>query len=147
MEEVLFDEEGIKFKYLSNWKEQRKDMIGRNCIKALVKVVEGNPSSITVYKNDAGDKEFVAQLEEPMKRDFEFQGWKIIESRILNLNGIPVFNIISNAKEGGKTLKLEVTAMIHDKNLYIFELMNFIESPYADNVYNDYLAILDSVEF
>lgn len=147
MEEVLFDEEGIKFKYLSNWKEQRKDMISRNCIKALVKVVEGNPSSITVYKNDAGDKEFVAQLEEPMKRDFEFQGWKIVESRILNLNGIPVFNIISNAKEGGKTLKLEVTAMIHNKNLYIFELMNFIESPYADNVYNDYLAILDSVEF
>mgnify|MGYP003337996638 CR=1 FL=1 len=83
MDEVLFDEEGIKFKYLSNWKEQRKDVIGQNCIKALVKVVEGNPSSITVYKNDAGDKEFVAQLEEPMKRDFEFQGWEVVEKGVL----------------------------------------------------------------
>lgn len=144
MEEVLFDEEGIKFKYLSNWKEQRKDVIGQNCIKALVKVVDGNPSSITVYKNDAGNNEFVADLEEPMKRSFESQGWNIVESRILNLNGIPVINIISNAQEGGKTLELQVTAMLNDNNMYIFELMNFKEFPYA---YNDYLAILDSVEF
>ena len=42
MDEVQFDEEGIKFRYLSNWKEQNKEMIGPNCIKALVKVVEGN---------------------------------------------------------------------------------------------------------
>lgn len=144
MEEILFDEEGIKFKYLSNWKEQRKDIIGQNCIKALVKVVEGNPSSITIYKNDAGDNKFVADLEDSMKRNFEFQGWKIIESRILNLNGIPVLNIISNAEEGGKTLELQVTAMLNDGNMYIFELMNFKEFSYA---YNDYLAILDSVEF
>ena len=42
MDEVQFDEEGIKFRYLSNWKEQNKEMIGPNCIKALVKVVEGS---------------------------------------------------------------------------------------------------------
>lgn len=144
MEEVLFDEEGIKFKYLSNWKEQRKDVIGQNCIKALVKVVDGNPSTITIYKNDAGDKEFVADLEGPMKRSFESQGWNIVDSRILNLNGIPVINIISNAQESGKILELQVTAMLNDGNMYIFELMNFKEFAYA---YNDYLAILDSVEF
>ena len=54
MDEVQFDEEGIKFRYLSNWREQNKEMVAPNCIKALVKVVEGNPSTITVYKNDAG---------------------------------------------------------------------------------------------
>ena len=58
MEEVQFDEEGIKFRYLSNWREQNKEMVAPNCIKALVKVVEGNPSTITVYKNDAGEYTF-----------------------------------------------------------------------------------------
>ena len=104
MDEVQFDEEGIKFKYLSNWKEQNKEMIGPNCIKALVKVVEGNPSTITVYKNDAG----------------------------------------SNAEEGGKTLENNTSALINDGNMYVFELMHFKEFPYA---YNDYLAIMDSIEF
>ena len=78
MEEVQFDEEGIKFRYLSNWREQNKDMVAPNCIKALVKVVEGNPSTITVYKNDAGEAEAVAQLEEPFKENFEKQGWNIV---------------------------------------------------------------------
>jgi len=144
MEEIEFNEEGIQFKYLSNWKEQRKDVIGQNCIKALVKVVEGNPSSITVYKNDAGDVEFVAQLEDPLKRSFESQGWKIMESRILNLNDVPVYNIISNAEEGNKILENQTTIFLNDGNMYVFELMNFKEFPYA---YNDYLAILDSVKF
>ena len=119
MDEIQFDEEGIKFRYLSNWKEQNKEMIGPNCIKALVKVVEGNPSTITVYKNDAGEAEAVAQIEEAFKESFEAQGWTIVESRILNLNGMPV-------------------------NMYVFELMHFKEFPYA---YNDYLAIMDSIEF
>ncbi|AMK14935.1 hypothetical protein [Methanobrevibacter olleyae] len=144
MDEVQFDEEGIKFKYLSNWKEQRKDMISPNCIKALVKVVEDNPSTITVYKNDASGTEAVAQLEEVFKESFERQGWSITESRILNLNGMPVYNIITTAEEGGRTLENNTSALINDGNIYVFELMHFKEFPYA---YNDYLAIMDSIEF
>ena len=144
MEEVQFDEEGIRFRYLSNWKEQNKEMIGPNCIKALVKVVEENPSTITVYKNDAGEAEAVAQIEEAFKESFEAQGWTIVESRILNLNGMPVYNIITTAEEGGKTLENNTSALINDGNMYVFELMHFKEFPYA---YNDYLAIMDSIEF
>lgn len=144
MDEVLFDEEGIKFKYLSNWKKQRKDVIGQNCIKALVKVVEENPSTITIYKNEAGNKNNVADLESDMKRSFENQGWTIVDSKVVTLNDNEVFNIISNAQEGGKTLELQVSAFLNNGYMYIFELMNFKEFPYA---YNDYLAILDSVKF
>jgi len=144
MEEVQYDDEGIKFRYLSNWKEQNKEIIGQNCIKALVKVVEDNPSTITVYKNDAGDVTAVAQLEDAFKESFEAQGWSIVESRILNLNDMPVYNIITTAEEGGKTLENNTSALINDGNMYVFELMHFKEFPYA---YNDYLAIMDSVEF
>ena len=144
MEEVQFDEEGIKFRYLSNWKEQKKVMLGPNCIKALVKVVEENPSTITVYKNDAGEATAVAQLEDAFKESFEAQGWNIVESRILNLNDMPVYNIISNAEESGKTLENNTSVLINDGNMYIVELMHFKEFPYA---YNDYLAIMDSIEF
>ena len=77
MDEVQFDEEGIKFKYLSNWKEQNKEMVAPNCIKALVKVVEGNPSTITVYKNDAGEVNAVAELEDSFKENFKKQGWNL----------------------------------------------------------------------
>lgn len=144
MDEVVFDEEGIKFKYLSNWREQRKEMVSPNCIKALVKVVENNPSTITVYKNKAGEVTAVAQLEEAFKESFEAQGWTIVESRILNLNGMPVYNIICTAEEGGKTLENNTSALINDGDMFVFELMHFKEFPYA---YNDYLAIMDSVEF
>ena len=144
MDEVQFDEEGIKFRYLSNWKEQNKEMISPNCIKALVKVVEGNPSTITVSKNEAGEINAVAQLEDPFKESFESQGWNIVESRILNLNGMPVYNLVSSAEEGGKTLENNTSVLINDGNMYIFELMHFKEFPYA---YNDYLAIMDSIEF
>ena len=144
MDEVQFDEEGIKFRYLSNWKEQKKEMLGPNCIKALVKVVEENPSTITVYKNDAGEATAVAQLEDAFKESFEAQGWNIVESRILNLNDMPVYNIISNAEESGKTLENNTSVLINDGNMYIVELMHFKEFPYA---YNDYLAIMDSIEF
>ena len=109
-----------------------------------VKVVEGNPSTITVYKNDAGEAEAVAQLEEAFKESFEAQGWNIAESRILNLNDMPVYNIIASAEEGGKTLENNTSALINDGNMYVFELMHFKEFPYA---YNDYLAIMDSIEF
>ena len=143
MDEVQFDEEGIKFRYLSNWKEQNKEMISPNCIKALVKVVEGNPSTITVSKNEAGEINAVAQLEDPFKESFESQGWNIVESRILNLNGMPVYNLVSSAEEGGKTLENNTSVLINDGNMYIFELMHFKEFPYA---YNDYLAIMDSIE-
>ena len=144
MEEVQFDEEGIKFRYLSNWREQNKEMIAPNCIKALVKVVEGNPSTITVYKNDAGDVEAVAQLEEPFKENFQKQGWNIVESKILNLNDMHVYHIVASAEEGGKTLENNTSALLNDGNMYVFELMHFKEFPYA---YNDYLAIMDSIEF
>ena len=144
MDEVQFDEEGIKFRYLSNWKEQNKEMISPNCIKALVKVVEGNPSTITVSKNEAGEITAVAQLEDPFKESFESQGWHSVESRILNLNGMPVYNPVSSAEEGGKTLENNTSVLINDGNMYIFELMHFKEFPYA---YNDYLAIMDSIEF
>ena len=144
MEEVQFDEEGIKFRYLSNWKEQKKEMLGPNCIKALVKVVEENPSTITVYKNEAGDATAVAQLEDAFKESFEAQGWNIVESRILNLNDMPVYNIISNAEESGKTLENNTSVLINDGDMYIIELMHFKEFPYA---YNDYLTLMDSIEF
>ena len=144
MEEVQFDDEGIKFRYLSNWKEQNKEMIGPNCIKALVKVVEGNPSTITVYKNDAGEATAVAQLEDAFKESFEAQGWSIAESRNLTIEEMPVYNIITTIEESGKTLENNTSALINDGNMYVFELMHFKEFPYA---YNDYLAIMDSVEF
>lgn len=144
MEEIQFDEEGIKFKYLSNWREQNKDMIGPNCIKALVKVVEGNPSTITVYKNDAGEAQFVADLQDAFEKSFEEQGWTVVESRILNLNDMPVYNIACTAEEGGKTLENNTSALINDGNMYVFELMHFKEFPHA---YSDYLAMMDSVEF
>ncbi len=53
MEILEFNGEGIKFQYLSNWREQNKDAFGPNCILSLVRVLEGNPSTITVSKNDA----------------------------------------------------------------------------------------------
>lgn len=144
MDEIVFDENGIKFSYLSNWREQRKDMIGPNCIKALVKVVENNPSTITVYMNEATDVPFVADFKEPLEESFEDQGWKVVESKILNLNDIPVYYIVSNAQEGGKTLENHTSVFLNNKMMYVFELMNFKEFPYA---YNDYLSILNSVEF
>lgn len=144
MEEIQFDEEGIKFKYLSNWKEQNKEMLGPNCIKALVKVVEGNPSTISVYKNDAGEAQAVAQLEDAFKESFKAQGWNINESRILNLNGMPVYNIVAAAEEGDKTLLNNTSVLINNGNMYIVELMHFKEFPFA---YNDYLALMDSIEF
>lgn len=144
MDIIKYDEEGIRFEYLSNWREQKTDMIGPNCIKALVKIVEGNPSSITVYKNDAGEVEAVAQIEEPFQESFKEQGWDVEESRILNLNGMPVYNIVACALEGEKTLVNNTSVLINDGNMYIFELMHFKEFPFA---YNDYLAIMDSVKF
>lgn len=161
MDEVQFDEEGIKFKYLSNWREQNKEMVAPNCIKALVKVVEGNPSTITVYKNDAGGVNTVAELEESFKENFKKQSWNIVESRILNLNGMPVYNIIAHSVigEDGKvkenieelsedekriTLENNTSALLNDGSMYVIELMHFKEFPYA---YNDYLALMDSIEF
>lgn len=144
MEEVQFDEEGIKFRYLSNWREQNKEMLGPNCIKALVKVVDGNPSTISVYKNDAGEATAVAQLEDAFKETFEAQGWTIVESRILNLNDMPVYNIVTCAEEGGQTLENNTSVLINDGSMYVFELMHFKEFTPA---YNDYLALMDSVEF
>ena len=55
MEILEFNGEGIKFQYLSNWREQNKAAVGPNCILSLVRVMEGNPSTITVSKNDAGE--------------------------------------------------------------------------------------------
>lgn len=144
MEEITFNEEGIKFKYLSNWREQAKESVGPNCIKALVKVVEGKPSTITVYKNDAGDAKAVAQLEEPFNESFKSQGWNIVKSAILNLNGNPVFNIVSDAQEGDTILENNTSALINNGKMYVFELMHFKDFPYA---YNDYLSIMDSLEF
>ncbi|ADC46583.1 hypothetical protein mru_0732 [Methanobrevibacter ruminantium M1] len=144
MEEITFNEEGIKFKYLSNWREQAKESVGPNCIKALVKVVEGKPSTITVYKNDAGDAKAVAQLEEPFNESFKSQGWNIVKSAILNLNGNPVFNIVSDAQEGDTILENNTSAIINNGKMYVFELMHFKDFPYA---YNDYLSIMDSLEF
>ena len=86
----------------------------------------------------------MAQLEEAFKESFEAQGWTIVESRILNLNGMPVYNIITSAEEGGKTLENNTSALINDGNMYVFELMHFKEFPHA---YNDYLALMDSIEF
>ena len=144
MEEIIFNEEGIKFKYLSNWREQAKEAVGPNCIKALVKVVEGKPSTITVYKNDAGKAKAVAQLEGPFKQSFEEQGWNIVKSAILDLNGNAVFNIVSDAQEGDTILENNTSALINNGKMYVFELMHFKDFPYA---YNDYLSIMDSLEF
>ena len=144
MDEIEFNEEGIYFKYLSNWREQAKESVGPNCIKALVKVVESNPSTITVFKNNKGDARFVADLKEGFEESFKSQGWNITESRILNLNDMPVYNIVTNAEEGGKTLENNTAVLINNDDMYIFELMHFKEFPYA---YNDFLAILDSVRF
>ena len=102
MTEFLFDSEGIKFKYTDNWGEQRKDVIGPDCIKALFKVEDGNPATINVYKKDAGNNEFVADLEDSITRNFKTQGWDIVESKILNLNGKAVINVIANVEEGKK---------------------------------------------
>ena len=41
MEILEFNGEGIKFQYLSNWREQNKDAFGPNCILSLVRVLEG----------------------------------------------------------------------------------------------------------
>lgn len=144
MSEILFDSEGIKFKYADNWGEQRKDVIGPDCIKALFKVKDNNPATINVYKKDAGNNEFVADLEDSITRNFKTQGWDIVESKILNLNGKAVINVIANVEEGRKILELQITGLINDGNVYIFELMHFKEFPFA---YNDYLDVLNSVEF
>ena len=144
MSEILFDSEGIKFKYTDNWGEQRKDVIGPDCIKALFKVKDNNPATINVYKKDAGNNEFVADLEYSITRNFKTQGWDIVESKILNLNGKAVINVIANVEEGKKILELQITGLINDGNVYIFELMHFKEFPFA---YNDYLDVLNSVEF
>ena len=63
---------------------------------------------------------------------------------ILVAFGMPVYNIVTSADEGGRTLENNTSALINDGNMYVFELMHFKEFPYA---YNDYLAIMDSIEF
>ena len=100
-----------------------------------------------VLRHDAAvvsERDLQCQFEDAFKESFEAQGWSIVESRILNLNGMPVYNIITSADEGGRTLENNTSALINDGNMYVFELMHFKEFPYA---YNDYLAIMDSVEF
>ena len=74
MEILEFNGEGIKFQYLSNWREQNKAAVGPNCILSLVRVMEGNPSTITVSKNDAGEVVAIASIQEPMEKSFEGQG-------------------------------------------------------------------------
>ena len=97
-----------------------------------------------LYKNDAGEATAVAQIEDAFKETFEAQGWTIVESRILNLNDMPVYNIVTSAEEGGKTLENNTSVLINDGSMYVIELMHFKEFPYA---YNDYLALMDSIEF
>ena len=102
MEILEFNGEGIKFQYLSNWREQNKAAVGPNCILSLVRVMEGNPSTITVSKNDAGEVVAIASIQEPMEKSFEGQGWNIVDSKILNLNGNPVLFIVADAEDSGR---------------------------------------------
>lgn len=144
MEEIVFNEEGMSFKYLSNWREQKNEINGPNCIKALVKVFDGNPATITVYKNPEDSVNSVEDLKEPMESSFESQGWNIINLEVSALNDIPVMNIVANAEQSGKILELHTVSTLKDNFLYVFELMTFKGSNFA---VNDYLAILDSLSF
>ena len=144
MEILEFKGEGIKFQYLSNWREQDKAAIGPNCILSLVRVLEGNPSTITVSKNDAGEVVAIASIQEQMEKNFEGQGWNIVDSKILNLNGNPVLFIVADAEDSGRVLENKTTFIIKNGFMYIFELMHFKEFPHA---YDDYLNMLNSLEF
>lgn len=144
MEILEFNGEGIKFQYLSNWRQQNPAAFGANCILSLVKVMEGNPSTITVSKSDAGGVVAIAGIQESMEKSFEGQGWSILDSKILNLNGHPVLFIVSNAEDGGRVLENKTTFAINNGIMYIFELMHFKEFPHA---YDDYLNMLNSLEF
>ena len=74
---------------------------------------------------------------------------------------MPVYNIIAHSVigEDGKvkenieelsedekriTLENNTSALLNDGSMYVIELMHFKEFPYA---YNDYLALMDSIEF
>lgn len=144
MEILEFNGEGIKFQYLSNWREQNKAAVGPNCILSLVRVMEGNPSTITVSKNDAGEVVAIASIQEPMEKSFKGQGWNIVDSKILNLNGNPVLFIVADAEDSGRVLENKTTFIIKNGFMYIFELMHFKEFPHA---YDDYLNMLNSLEF
>lgn len=144
MEILEFNGEGIKFQYLSNWREQNKDAFGPNCILSLVRVLEGNPSTITVSKNDAGEVVAIASIQEQMEKNFEGHGWNIVDSKILNLNGNPVLFIVADAEDSGRVLENKTTFIIKNGFMYIFELMHFKEFPHA---YDDYLNMLNSLEF
>ena len=144
MEILEFNDEGIKFQYLSNWRERNKEAFGPYCILSLVRVMEGNPSTITVSKSDAGEVVAIADIQESTERNFEGQGWNIVDSKILNLNGNPVLFIVADAEDSGRVLENKTTFIINDGFIYIFELMHFKKFPYA---YDDYLNMLNSLEF
>ena len=143
MEILEFNGEGINFQYLSNWREQNPASMGPNCILSLLRVMDGNPSTITVFKNDA-DVVAIASKKESMEKSFEGQGWNIVESKILNLNGNPVLFIVADAEDSGRVLENKTTFIIKNGLMYIFELMHFKEFQYA---YDDYLNMLNSLEF
>lgn len=143
MDELVFNDGGISFKYLSNWREQKKEMKGNNCIKSLVRVFDGEPASITIYKNTE-ELVSVDDLQEPMLSAFKSQGWNIINSQIANINNVHFINIVANSEQGDKVLELHTFSTLNNGFMYIFELITFEGSKFA---INDFLAILDSFSF
>ena len=54
MDEIQFDEEGIKFRYLSNWKEQNKEMIQNNYNSFQIETKERKKNKNLQFKNLKG---------------------------------------------------------------------------------------------
>lgn len=140
----IYQDEHISFNYSSTWREQDPKTRGPSCIKALAKVANELPSTITIYKYVEKSKKTTNELLEELRDSFTNQGWDIINSEIGSIDGVDAIKIISNAEIEGKTLRLHVTFLFHNNSMFIFELTSF---PEAENEINEYNTMVNSLIF
>ena len=138
----VFDNNKILFKYSSKWKVQDPKVNGDNCLKALAKVVDNIPTTITVF--EFVEENDLSQIKETIEKNSDGQGWEINSIEIRSVSGRETIDMVANAEENGIKLELHTLSTLNNGFMYVFELMSFHDSKIAEE---EFYEIYDSLEF
>lgn len=138
----VFDNNKIVFKYSSKWKVQDPKVNGENCIKALAKVVDNIPTTITVF--EFPEENDLAEIKETIEKNSDGQGWKIKSIEIKEISGNKTIDMVANAEENGIKLELHTFSTLNNGFMYVFELMSFHDSKIAED---EFYEIYNTLEF
>ena len=140
----IYQDENISFNYPSTWEEQDSSTRGDSCIKALGRIENNLPSTITIYAYPEENDKSTSELFNELKDSFTNQGMEIVNGELGSIDGVDSIKIVSNAKIESKTLQLHETFLFNDNLMYVFELTSF---PEATSEIEDYNDVVNSLIF